>query len=80
MCKRSNKKRYGHAPEKVCETIKWNRVNIDCCGPKTVKHKDGYKYELRILTMIDPVTGWFELRQLLNTPTADDCQKLFDST
>ena len=37
---------------KVCETIKWNRVNLDCWGPKTVKHKDGFTYELRILTMI----------------------------
>ena len=41
-----------------------NRVNLDCWGPKTVKHKDGYTYELRILTMIDPVTGWFEYAQL----------------
>ena len=30
--------------------------------------------------MIDPVTGWFEYGQLFNAPTADECQKLFDST
>ena len=30
--------------------------------------------------MIDPVAGWFEYAQLYNAPTADDCQKLFNST
>ena len=30
--------------------------------------------------MIDPVTGWFEYGQLCNAPTAEQCQKLFDST
>ena len=30
--------------------------------------------------MIDPVTGWFEYGQLFNAPTAEQCQKIVDST
>ena len=54
-------------------------MNLDCWGPKTVKNKNGFKYEIRLLTMIDPVRGWFEYAQLYNAPTAKEYHKLFDS-
>ena len=32
------------------------------------------------MTMVDPVTGWFEQAQLYRTPTAYRCQQIFDNT
>ena len=32
------------------------------------------------MTMVDPVTGWFEQAQLYGTPTAYRCQQIFDNT
>ena len=47
-------------------------------GPLTIKQ--GRKtYELLLLTMIDPATGWFELKDLSNQ-TAKACEKAFDDT
>ena len=58
------KKKYGHLPAKQAEKpIPWNRVNIDLIGPLTVKTPQGNK-ELLALTMIDPATGWFEVKDV----------------
>ena len=38
-----------------------------------------YTYELHIMTMVDPVTGWFEQRQLYDEPNAFTCQQILDS-
>ena len=51
------KNKYGLLPEKEAEVTKWNRVNLDCWGPKTIKQKNGFDYEIYVLTMVDPVTG-----------------------
>ena len=32
------------------------------------------------MTMVDPVTGWFEQAQLYGNPTAYRCQQIFDNT
>jgi len=32
------------------------------------------------MTMVDPVTGWFEQAQLYGTLTASRCQQIFDTT
>ena len=37
------------------------------------------KRELLVLTMIDPATGWFEMKDL-GGQGADDCSKAFDDT
>ena len=31
------------------------------------------------MTMVDPVTGWFEQAQLNGSPTAHCCQQIFDN-
>ena len=47
-------------------------------GPYTVQTKKK-KYELRCMTMVDPVTNWFEIAQI-NSPSSEECQRAFDST
>ena len=32
------------------------------------------------MTMVNPVTGWFEQAQLYGTPTASQCMQIFDNT
>ena len=58
-CKQSCKIKYGLLPEKKGEITKFSRVNVDLWGPKTVKNKNGWDYKIHIMTMVDPVTGWF---------------------
>ena len=58
--------------------IPWNRVNVDMIGPIKVKAKNG-EFELRALTMIDPVTGWFEVKDI-SSPSAAACMEAFDDT
>ena len=52
---------------------------MDCWGPKTVKNKNGWNYQIHVMTMVDPVTGWFEQAQLYRTPTASRRQQIFDT-
>jgi hypothetical protein len=57
-------KKYGDLPEKLAERpIAWNRVDVDLIGPLTIKTPSGKK-ELLALTMIDPSTGWFEVKDV----------------
>ncbi|OEU10300.1 hypothetical protein FRACYDRAFT_247241 [Fragilariopsis cylindrus CCMP1102] len=70
MSKNSGRKTFGLVPEKEGEVTKWSRVNIDMWGPKTICHKNGKTYKIHVMTMVDPVTGWFELAQLRDKPNA----------
>ena len=79
LAKKTNKKKYGLLPEKKGEITKWSRVNVDLFGPKTISNKNGYDYQLHVLTMVDPVTGWFECCQLYGTPTAYRVQQILDT-
>ena len=63
--KRSYQK-YGHLPEKVAESQPWEKVCVDLIGPYTIKPKGQKKLILWCITMIDPATGWFEMRELKN--------------
>ena len=78
-CKRAGKKKYGLLPPKTAESTRWNIVNIDLWGPKSVVNTNGFTYELHVMTMVDPVTGWFEQRQLYSPPNAYVCQRILDS-
>ena len=79
MSKKSGRKKYGLLPPKEAECLKWNRVNVDLWGPKTIHNKDGNIYKLHAMTMIDPTTGWFEIATLRDGKTAAEAQRLFDS-
>ena len=71
-CKRSSKK-YGHLPEKEAEIIPWDKLCVDLIGPYHLIPK-GKKTKkpliLWAITMIDPATGWFEMREI-KTKSAD---------
>ena len=71
------RKKYGHLPPKQAEECTpWKRVNVDLIGPYTVKTPTK-TYELRVMTMIDPATGWFKVAPL-KEPSSYKVQKAFD--
>ena len=74
ICKRAGKKKYGLLPPKTGESIRWNRVNVDLWGPKSVVNVNGFTCELYVMTMVDLITGWFEQRQLYGPPNTYVCQ------
>ena len=53
----------GHLPPKVAEKGPWERLCIDLIGPYTIGSKSQESI-LHCLTMIDPVTGWFEIAEI----------------
>ena len=55
---------YGKLPPKLVLSIPWEALCVDLIGPYTIKGKDGSVIEFMCLTMIDPVTGWFEIVEL----------------
>jgi hypothetical protein len=58
------RKKYGDPPEKLAERpISWNIVDVDLIGPLTIKTPSGKK-ELLALKMIEPLTGWFEVKDV----------------
>ena len=61
--KLSNKK-YRKLPAKLSEEIPWNKLCVDLIVPYILLQK-GKRENLNIksVTMIDPVTGWFEVVQ-----------------
>jgi hypothetical protein len=74
---KKQRKKYGLLPPKEAETTPWKRVNVDVVGPYTVR-TPAKTYQLTAMTMIDPVTGWFEIAPL-SEPTSYETQKAFDS-
>jgi hypothetical protein len=55
----------GHLPPKLLEEIPWERLCIDLVGPYTIRSKEKSNVAtLHCLTMIDPVTGWFEIAEI----------------
>ena len=65
-------------PPKTAETTPWKHVNVDLIGPYTVQTKKK-KYELRCMTMTDPVKNWFKIATI-KSPSSEECQLAFDST
>jgi Integrase zinc binding domain len=64
-CKISHTK-YGLLPEKEAESEPWERLCVDLIGPYTVKQKYNEPLRLWCVTMIDPATGWFEMKEIQN--------------
>jgi transposase InsO family protein len=62
-CQKSKKasRHYGQVPAKQIETKPWEVLHIDLYGPKKIPRADGTVMEFKVMTMIDPVTGWFEM-------------------
>ena len=66
----SNKK-YGKIPAKTAEENPWDTLCVDLIGPYKIKTKSKKELTLWCLTMIDPVTGWFEMAQINNKTAAE---------
>ena len=64
-CQKSKRrqKKYGHLPEKEAEATPWDKMCIDLIGPYKIRRKGKKNLVCRCVTMIDPVTGWFEIQQ-----------------
>ena len=73
------KKKYGHLPEKDAEATPWNILCVGLVGPYTIKRKRKKDLTLWCLTMIDPATGWFELRTI-KSKRADIIANLVEQT
>jgi hypothetical protein len=58
-------KKYGLLLEKEAEAMPWDRLCVDLIGPYNIKSNvKGVKIPpLKCVTMIDPATGWFEIKQ-----------------
>ena len=58
-------KKYGLLPEKDAEAMPWDRLCVNLIGPYKIKSKvKGVKIPpLKAITMINPATGWFEIKQ-----------------
>ena len=81
LCKTSAKK-YGKLPLKTAEpATPWRQVNVDLIGPYSVKVKGAKNktVQLRAMTMIDPATGWFEVKEI-DDATSETVQAAFDDT
>ena len=54
----------------LAEANPWDVLCIDLIGPYTIERKNKTKKPLTLwaLTMIDPETGWFEMRELRLSP------------
>jgi hypothetical protein len=74
---KKQRKKYGLLPPKEAEATPWKRVNVDVVGPYTVRTPTK-TYQLLAMTMIDPVTSWFEVAPLAES-TSFETQKAFDS-
>ncbi len=56
--------RYGHLPLKLVITTPWKALCVDLIGLYTLKGKDGSSIAFMCLTMLNPVTSWFEIVEL----------------
>ena len=80
LCKKTTSKKHGLLPQKKVEpAIPWNRVNVDMIGPLKCHQPDGTILELAALTMIDPATGWFEIKDVERINAAN-CMEAMDDT
>ena len=56
--------KYDKIPAKKAETTPWDTLCVDLIGPYKIasSKKKGHEINLHAVTMIDPVTGWFEIK------------------
>ena len=80
LCKKTTSKKHGLLPPKEAEpAIPWQHVNVDMIRPFKVHQPNGKILELQALTMIDPATGWFEIKEVPKI-NSTSCMEAFDDT
>jgi hypothetical protein len=67
-CQRTKRtsKKYGHLPIKEAEADPWEKLCVDLIGPYTIKRRGKRNLTLWCITMIDPTTVWFEMKEIPN--------------
>ena len=64
MCQRTKRStKNGQLPAKITEEVPWNKIGVDLIGTYKIRRKGRDYLILKAVTMIDPVTGWFEITQ-----------------
>jgi len=63
---------------KKAEEKIWNRVKLNLWGPATINNKNG-KTSMHLMTMIDPVSCWFEVAAIYGDPNSLECQRILYS-
>jgi hypothetical protein len=63
--------KYGKLPPKEAVTNPWDTLCVDLIGPYKICRKGKKDLVLWCLTMIDPVTGWFEMTKIANKTAAE---------
>ena len=56
-------KEYDKLPVNMAEETPWNKLCVDLIGPYKICRKEKYHLILKAVTVIYPVTGWFEVTQ-----------------
>ena len=62
--------KYGKLPVKYEIYIPWEVLCVDLIGPYTIKQPNKEPIQLWAITMIDPATGWYEIKEI-HTKSAD---------
>jgi hypothetical protein len=73
------KKKYGKLPAKEAEIEPWDVLCVDLIGPYNIERKGKKTLILHAVTMIDPATGWFEVKQIPNK-RADTIANIVETT
>ena len=79
VCQKAKKtsRHYGQIPAKTVESKPWEVLHVDLYGPKTIKRSDGTILKFQVMTMIDPVTGWFEMKSY-DDPTPETITNILE--
>ena len=59
----NRQQKYGKIPAKLAVKTPWNKLCVDLIWPYEMRRKVKEPRILKSVTMIDPVTGWFEVTQ-----------------
>ena len=59
----NGQQKYSKLPAKLAEETLWNKICVELIGPYKILRKGKEPLILKVITRIDPVTGWFEVTQ-----------------
>ena len=60
---KNSQQKYGELSAILVEETPWNKLYVDLVGPYKIHRKGKETFILEAVTVIDPVTGWFEKTQ-----------------
>ena len=79
MLKYKTAKKNGKLPDKLAEETPWNKLCVDLIGPYKITRKGKEPLILEAVTMIYPITRWFEVTQY-SYKKAKTITKLLETT